>query len=203
MILPCRGSAASSIFNAFVQREKLGQRLFRDFGHLKSGKQVVYPMHTQMQLLIDASIVGARRVFDFEWLAADPLFEHLAGGAVPSIDTVYDDLRRFGPDELERLEAVVADHGLRLLRERRPKRVTIDIDTTVTPLFGHQEGAVPGSNPRYHGRPSYHPILARVAETDTCWGRGCARATRRLAKPTSKTSKCGSTAPATPLAAMR
>lgn len=157
-------------FNAFVQREKLGQRLLRDFGHLKSGKQVVYPMHTQMQLLIDASIVGARRVFDFEWLAADPLFEHLAGGAVPSIDTVYDDLRRFGPDELERLEAVVADHGLRLLRERRPKRVTIDIDTTVTPLFGHQEGAVPGSNPRYHGRPSYHPILARVAETDTVLG---------------------------------
>ncbi len=157
-------------FNAFVQREKLGQRLARDFGHLKSGKQVVYPMHTQMQLLIDASIVGARRVFDFEWLAADPLFEHLAGGAVPSVDTVYDDLRRFGPDELEQLEAVVAEHGLRLLRERRPKRVTIDIDTTVTPLFGHQEGAVPGSNPRYHGRPSYHPILARVAETDTVLG---------------------------------
>jgi hypothetical protein len=157
-------------FNAFVQREKLGQRLTRDFGHLKSGKQVVYPMHTQIQLLIDAAIVGARRVFDFEWLAADPLFEHLAGGAVPSIDTLYDDLRRFGPDEREQLEAVVADHGLRLLRERRPKRVTIDIDTTVTPVFGHQEGALPGSNPRYHGRPSYHPILARIAETDTVLG---------------------------------
>ena len=56
-------------FNAFVQREKLGQRLARDFGHLKSGKQVVYPMHTQMQLLIDASIVGARRVFDFVLIA--------------------------------------------------------------------------------------------------------------------------------------
>lgn len=157
-------------FNAFVQREKLGQQLARDFGHLKSGKQVVYPIHTQIQLLIDAAIVGARRVFDFEWLAADPLFEHLAGGAVPSIDTLYDDLRRFGPDEREQLEAVVTDHGLRLLRERRPKRVTIDIDTTVTPVFGHQEGAAPGSNPRYHGRPSYHPILARVAETDTVLG---------------------------------
>lgn len=157
-------------FNAFVQREKLGQRLSRDFGHLKAGKQVVYPIHTQIQLLIDAALVGARRVFDFEWLAADPLFEHLAGGAVPSIDTLYDDLRRFGPDEREQLEAVVADHGLRLLRERQPKRVTIDIDTTVTPVFGHQEGALPGSNPRYHGRPSYHPILARIAETDTVLG---------------------------------
>jgi len=157
-------------FNTFVQREGLGRRLARDFGHLKTGNQVVYPMHTQMQLLIDAAIVGARRVFDFEWLALDPVFEHLAGGAVPSVDTVYDDLRRFGPDELEQLEAIVAEHGLGLLRARRPERVTVDIDTTVMPLFGHQEGAVPGSNPRYHGRPSHHPILARIAETDTVVG---------------------------------
>lgn len=157
-------------FNAFVQKDGLGRRLARDFGHLKEGKRVVYPMHTQMQLLIDAAIVGARRVFDFEWLALDPVFEHLAGGAVPSVDTVYDDLRRFGPDELEQLEAIVAEHGLRLLQARRPERVTVDVDTTVTPLFGHQEGAVPGSNPRYHGRPSYHPILARIAETDTVVG---------------------------------
>jgi hypothetical protein len=34
------------------------------FGHLKLGRGVVYPMHTQMQLLIDAAVVGAHRVFD-------------------------------------------------------------------------------------------------------------------------------------------
>jgi hypothetical protein len=170
MILHCRGSAGSSISTPFVQRERLGHRLSRDFGYLKSGKQVVYPMHTQMRLLIDAAVVGARRVFDFEWLATDPVFEHLAGGAVPSIDTLYDHLRRFGPEELESLEALVAEQGLRLLRDRRLSRITVDIDTTVMPLFGHQEGAVPGSNPRYHGRPSHHPILARIAETDTVFG---------------------------------
>jgi hypothetical protein len=37
-------------------------------------------------------------------------------------------------------------------------------------LFGDHEGALPGPNPRYHGRPSYHPILARCAETDTVVG---------------------------------
>jgi hypothetical protein len=63
-----------------------------NFGHLETGKQVVHPMHTQSQLLIDAALVGARRVFDFEWLANDPLFEHLVGGAVPSVDALYDDL---------------------------------------------------------------------------------------------------------------
>ncbi len=67
-------------FNAFVQREGLGRVLYEKFGHLKVGDRVVYPMHTQMQLLVDASVVGARRVFDFEHLATDPVFGHLAGG---------------------------------------------------------------------------------------------------------------------------
>jgi hypothetical protein len=71
---------------------------------------------------------------------------------------------------VHQLEAIIDEQEMWLLRERRPERITLDIDTTVTPLFGHQEGAVPGSNPRYHGRPCRHPILARSAETDTVVG---------------------------------
>jgi hypothetical protein len=48
--------------------------------------------------------------------------------------------------------------------------VHLDVDTTVEPTFGEHDGALPGHNPRYHGRPSYHPILARCAETDTVVG---------------------------------
>jgi hypothetical protein len=157
-------------FNAFTREEGLGRELRRRFGHLKKGHMVVYPMHSQLELLIDACVAGASRVFDLEWLAADPIFTRLSGGAVPSIDVLYDDLRRFSADELEAMEELVADHGLHTLRARKWKQVTLDIDTTVTPLFGSQEGARPGPNPRYHGRPSYHPILARVAETNTVVG---------------------------------
>ena len=46
----------------------------------------------------------------------------------------------------------------------------MDIDTTVTPVSGEHEGALPGPNPHYHGRPSFHPMLARIAETDTVVG---------------------------------
>lgn len=164
------GVGGLAAFNAFVQDEGLGRTLRERFGHLKTGRGVVYPMHTQMQLLVDAAIVGAKRVFDFEWLAGDPLFTHLAGGAVPSIDVIYDDLRRFGPAELEDVEALVAEQGLEPLRGKKWRELTVDIDTTVTPLFGGQEGALPGPNPRYRGRPSYHPILARIAETNTVLG---------------------------------
>lgn len=157
-------------FNAFAREQGLPGELRRRFGHLKTGAGVVYPMGAQMQLLVDMSVAGGQRVFDLEMLAADPLFVHLAGGSVPSIDVLYDDLRRFDAQALEDLEELLADQGVAPLRERRFAEVFMDVDTTVTPLFGEQEGARPGPNPRYHGRPSYHPILARVAQTGTIVG---------------------------------
>jgi hypothetical protein len=59
---------------------------------------------------------------------------HLAGGSVPSIDVIYDDLRRFDAHALEDLEEVVADHGVAPLRSwislhpdvSRPDGVTED-----------------------------------------------------------------------------
>ncbi len=185
-------------FNAFTREHGLHRELRRHFGRLKTGRSVVYPMAAQMQLLLDAWVAGAQRVLDVEMLAADPLFVHLAGGAVPSIDVLYDDLRRFDPQALEDLEELMSQHGTGLLKGRRHDEIFIDIDTTVMPLFGEQEGARPGPNPRYHGRPSYHPILAHIAQTGTVlvsirptasryWRgqpltggprRGCGRATR-------------------------
>ena len=157
-------------FNAFTRGHGLHRELRRRFGHLKTGRGVVYPMAAQIQLLLDAWVAGAQRVLDIEMLAADPLFVHLAGGSVPSIDVLYDDLRRFDAQALEDLEALMSEHGTAALREHCPDEIFIDIDTTVMPLFGEQQGAHPGPNPRYHGRPSYHPILAHIEQTGTVLG---------------------------------
>jgi hypothetical protein len=41
---------------------------------------------------------------------------------------------------------------------------TLDLDSTVFERYGHQEGSLKGYNPRKHGRPSHHPLLAVLAE---------------------------------------
>lgn len=167
------GVAGLVAFNAFTQEVGLGRELARRFAHLKCGRQVVYPIAAQMQLFIDAVVAGAPRVFGLEVLAADPVFRHLAGGSVPSIDTVYRDLARFDADALEALEKVVASQAAPIANARGLASVQeefIDIDTTVTVVFGDKQDALPGPNPRYHGRRSYHPILARVAKTDAIIG---------------------------------
>ena len=157
-------------FGGFVRDIGVTAALRQLFYRLKSGVLVVYPMEAQIELLIDAAATGEHRVFGIEALSADPVFEHLAGGVVPSIDTIYRDLRRFDDQAIVDLEALTAEHGLAAVRAKRRPELHLDVDTTVEPVFGDHEGALPGYNPRYHGRPSYHPILARCAETDTVVG---------------------------------
>ena len=159
-------------FGAYLRELGIDRVLHELFNHLKTGPRTVYVMGVQLRLLIDLFVVGEFRIFGLEALAADPLFVRLCGGVVPSIDTPYRDVRRFGASEIDALEALMAAQGLALLgRRARGSKVHMDIDTTVEPLFGETiEGAERGYNPQYHGRPSYHPVVIRIAETDTVAG---------------------------------
>jgi hypothetical protein len=162
------------MFNVFLVGLGIDQELREAFGKLK-GPDVVYPMAAQLRMLIDMFAVGEHRVFGLENLAADALFTRLAGGIIPSLDTVYRDLSRFDLIFIQRMERMMAQQGLAEVRGtlKSAKVVHLDIDTTVNPLFcepGEIEGAEVGYNSKYRGRPSYHPVLARIAETDTCVG---------------------------------
>ena len=164
------GAAGIAGFGAFLREQGVDAELQGLFGQMKSGLWVVYPMAAQLRLLIDLHVIGEGRVFGLEALAHDPLLRKLAGDAIPSIDILYDDLQRFNPETIAILESMVASRASKELRASKLKEIHIDIDTTVTPLFGNQEGALLGYNPRFHGRVSYHPMLARVAEIDMICG---------------------------------
>jgi hypothetical protein len=160
------------MFGAFLRAIGVDRQLREAFGDMKTGRSVVYPMAAQLRMLLDLFVLGEHRVFGLESLSADSLFTYLCGGVVPSLDTTYRDLTRFDNDSLSKLEGLMAQHGLETVRRTKKLRVAhLDIDTTVEPVFGEEvDGAVPGPNPHYRGRPSYHPILARIAETDSCVG---------------------------------
>jgi hypothetical protein len=46
----------------------------------------------------------------------------------------------------------------------RAEGYTLDLDSTVFERYGKQEGSLKGHNPRKHGRPSHHPLLAVLSE---------------------------------------
>lgn len=159
-------------FGAYLYELGIDRALHKLFNHLKTGPRTVYVMGIQLRLLIDLFVVGEFRIFGLEALAADPLFVRLCGGVVPSLDTPYRDVRRFDALAIEALEALMTAQGVALLGRRpRGSKTHVDIDTTVETVFGDTiEGAEQGYNPQFHGRSSYHPVLIRIAETDTMVG---------------------------------
>ena len=164
------GVAGLASFGVYCRERGIDAELERLFYRLKDGPLVVYPMEAQLRLLLDANVAGEARVFGLESLAPDPLFVRLAGGVVPSLDTVYRDMRRFDEGALRDLEALMATQGFASVKQLHADGVHLDIDTTVECTFGSQQGALPGPNHRYHGRPSYHPILVYCAEAGVCVG---------------------------------
>ena len=117
-------------FGRFTNEIGLERELAERFDDMKSGPNVVYPMGGQLRLLLDAIVADEERIFGIEALAADPLFCRLAGGSVPSIDTLYRDLQRFKDERLVRLEGLMFAQGVHGLH-RSPRGVHVDIDSTV------------------------------------------------------------------------
>jgi hypothetical protein len=110
------GCGGLAVFGTYLREQGIDRELARRFTRLKSGPLlVVYPMAAQLRLLFDAAAVGENRVFGLESWAADALFVRLAGGVIPSLDTVYRDLARFD-------EAAIADLRKLLSRAIAPTR---------------------------------------------------------------------------------
>jgi hypothetical protein len=111
-----------------------------------------------------AVLVGARRFAHANWLRGDRALHALLGlRRFSSDDTIRNLFRRFSMGDVHRLFDPLAQWQM----ERLPQRsdgYSLDLDSTVFERYGQQEGSLKGHNPRKHGRPSHHPLLAVLAE---------------------------------------
>ena len=111
-----------------------------------------------------AVLAGARRFAHSEWLRGDRVVHTMLGlERFPTDDTIRNLFRRFGMKEIQALFEPLSDWQMQRL-PIRPDGYTLDLDSTVFERYGQQEGSLKGHNPRKHGRPSHHPLLAVLAE---------------------------------------
>jgi hypothetical protein len=109
-------------------------------------------------------LVGARRFAHASVLRGDHALHALLGlNRFPTDDTIRNLFRRFGMGEVQRLFEPLAEWQMQRL-PRRSEGYTLDLDSTVFERYGKQEGSLKGHNPRKHGRPSHHPLLAVLSE---------------------------------------
>jgi hypothetical protein len=107
--------------------------------------------------------MGGRRFAHVERFRHDPVLPEIFGlERKASAMTITRYFGGFAPGHVQHLVEVTGQLLCERLIPADPSAV-LDLDSTVFERYGQQEGSLKGHNPRKHGRPSHHPILAMVA----------------------------------------
>jgi Transposase DDE domain group 1 len=152
-----------AVFVSFLGKigfvEKLRQHMpvcWRSPNHIE-------PTATLMGFLMTV-LAGGKRFAHAGLLRGDRALHALMGiDRFPTDDTIRNLFRRFAMGQVQRLFEPLFEWQM----ERLPQRsdgYTLDLDSTVFERYGRQEGSLKGHNPRKHGRPSHHPLLAVLSE---------------------------------------
>lgn len=113
------------------------------------------------------------RLCHMEAFSADPVIQTVLGLPGPiDENTLAYRLKKFTWSTANQLQEILGTLGQPVLEARpaaksaaHPRREIIDLDSTVCPCYGYQEGAAKGYNPGKRGQPSSHPLLAFLTST--------------------------------------
>jgi len=145
--------------------EKLGVRglLARALPDGRSSPNQI-PVVDTVLVFFATALSGGKRFAHAERLRSDEVVRAILGvRRMPSAMTLTRYFGGFVRSQVEQLSEVLWQFVVSRLRPSALGAV-LDLDSTVFERYGHQQGSLKGHNPRKHGRPSHHPLLAMLAE---------------------------------------
>jgi Transposase DDE domain group 1 len=172
--IACNHAGLTHFGGVYFFHEFLRVLQFRHF----LARKLVYPRRNhrytvpQMILaLVYPIVLGLDRIETASFLRSNGTFQYLTGlPNFPDPQTLRRFLLQAPPRFWEQLHRV----NDRLLQNfiHQPEhrsRLIFDLDSTVVTVFGHQDGAEVGYNPRYRGKRSYNPLLCVEANSSYLW----------------------------------
>jgi hypothetical protein len=150
----------------FVEKFKIEQQL-RDI--ITTDRRTDVEPWRYIIAMIYMLYIGYDRLAHVQYEKDDPMYKRLLGIAeVPvqssfwrflneSLDEHNEEQFRFLNFFLHEQVWLASNVGLR--------RIHVDTDTTVETVYGDQENATVGYNPKHRGKKSYQPVLSTIAET--------------------------------------
>ncbi len=156
-------------FHEFTRVLQLRRSLTRHLQYLRRNQR--YALSQMLLALIYPIILGLDRLETAGLLRANGTFQYLTG--LPNYPDPQS-LRRFLLEAPLDFRQQLHRFNDRLLRQfiHQPEhrsRLILDLDSTVVTVFGFQEGAAVGYNPRYRGKRSYDPLLCLEANSSFLW----------------------------------
>lgn len=151
------------VFSEFLRRIGYCEAVRQHLPFRLTSPNAIDPVETFTAFLLSV-VAGARRFAHTSLLRADAGLHALLGiSRFPIDDTVRNLFKRFGQGQCQRFFSGLWNWQLERLPECA-SGYSLDLDSTVFERYGHQQGALRGPNPRKHGRPSHHPLVAVLAE---------------------------------------
>lgn len=161
--------AGTHLFHEFLRVLQFRQFLTQQMRYPRPNRN--YSVSQILLALIYPIILGLDRIETASLLRSDTTFQYLTGlQSFPDPQT----LRRFllnAPAQLREQLHRVNDRWLQrfIHLPAHRSRLILDLDSTVLTVFGHQEGAEVGYNPRYRGKRSYDPLICLEANSSFLW----------------------------------
>ena len=156
-------------FHEFTRVLQLRDFLARHLRYPRRNQR--YTLSQMILALVYPILLGLGRIETASFLRSNGTFQYLTGlPNYPDPQTLRRFLSEAPPDfrhQLHRINDRLQQQFIHWPEHR--SRLILDLDSTVVTVFGHQEHAEVGYNPRYRGKRSYNPLLCLEANSSLLW----------------------------------
>lgn len=157
------------LLQQFFQKIKLRSSLARSIRFQQLNNR--YTVSDSLMAILYPILLGLERIETNKLLQQNGVFQFLAGiSTYPNPTTLRRFLQRFGSRGLNAFQSMHDRMRAHYLLTPDPvSSVIFDMDTTVLTVYGQQQRAKVGYNPKKRGRPSYQPLLCFEGKTGDLW----------------------------------
>ncbi len=162
------GNAGLVCFGRFIKKLGLPD-LFSNLISIERASNADYQAKDVIIMLIMAVLAGAKHMSHVLIIRADSVLRAIFNWEKFPVNSTFSRIFKLFShchcNELSEIESVVRK---KVWGKKWFGRITFDMDSTVKGVFGTQEGAAKGYNPKNRGQKSYHPLLCFIAENREC-----------------------------------
>lgn len=136
---------------------------------IKRGETAKYQVADVIMMLTMGVLVGAKHLSHMIIIRTDKVLRTLfRWEAFPDDTTMSRIFKLFNLKHCKELSEVESKVRNKVWNKKWLGRITLDMDSSVKGVFGNQEGAEKGYNPKKKGQKSYHPLFCFIAENREC-----------------------------------
>ena len=162
------GNAGLVHIGRFMDKLKLQATIEKKVS-ITRGSNSNYSVSDAVVMLAVGILAGARHLSHLSVLQHDQVIRKLFKWDKFPVDTTISRIfKRFTHTHCQEFSEAETSLRKQVWSKKWYGKVTLDMDSTVQGVYGAQEGAKKGYNPKKKGQNSYHPLLCFVAENREC-----------------------------------